>query len=347
MLEEALVALAAAGGTAVVQAAGTDAWIGFRTRMAKLLGRGDAQRERAELARLDQTAASLKAADPPDAERARLRHEASWQTRLEILLEDMAGEERRRAAADLMGLVHSLGGTIGSISAGAGGFAVGGNVEISATGHGSMAAAIVNGDVNFRNPGKPASPVPPWEASAPLGAAYDGRSARIRATGHGTAIGSYHAAPDAPDPGKTQKAAEMEHVRQRAAVAKVAHSRFISAMPKPIFTEIEWRQVPIKGRINRLLNERLTDGRMFEPAGAAYVDIYVRGMLDHIRTLTSTPDQLYELGRYLATLSRPGWKVDSAPKSYTLTAYPVREVDQYIAELGECLGAFFGEIAQE
>jgi hypothetical protein len=225
MLEEALTALAAAGGTAVVQAAGTDAWIGFRTRMARLLGRGDAQRERAELARLDQTAASLKAADPPDAERMRLKQETWWQTRLEILLDDMAGEERRRAAADLRDLMRSLGVPIGSVSAGAGGLAVGGNVEISATGGGSMAAAIVNGDVNFRDPGKLPSPMPPREASATLGAADDGRSARIHATGYGTAIGSYHAAPDAPDPGKTQKAAEMVHARRRAAVAKVAHTR--------------------------------------------------------------------------------------------------------------------------
>ena len=41
MLAEALTALAAAGGTAVVQAAGKDAWTGFRARVAKWFARGD------------------------------------------------------------------------------------------------------------------------------------------------------------------------------------------------------------------------------------------------------------------------------------------------------------------
>ncbi|MEU6172343.1 hypothetical protein ABZ832_10455 [Streptantibioticus parmotrematis] len=39
MLTEALAAPAAAGGTAVVQAAGTDAWTEVRRTVARLLGR--------------------------------------------------------------------------------------------------------------------------------------------------------------------------------------------------------------------------------------------------------------------------------------------------------------------
>ncbi len=53
MLNEALMALAAAGGVGVVQAASTDAWVTFRQQLASLLGRGDSQRERVELERLD------------------------------------------------------------------------------------------------------------------------------------------------------------------------------------------------------------------------------------------------------------------------------------------------------
>jgi hypothetical protein len=52
LAEEALAALAAAGGTAVVQAAGTDAWAGFRSRVAKWFARGDTEREQIALERL-------------------------------------------------------------------------------------------------------------------------------------------------------------------------------------------------------------------------------------------------------------------------------------------------------
>jgi hypothetical protein len=341
MLEETLVALAAAGGTAVVQAAGTDAWIGFRTRMAKLLGRGDAQRERAELARLDQMAASLEAADPSDAERLRLRHESSWQVRLEILLEDLGSEQRSQAVTELRHLVHSVGGSIDYVSAGTSGLAVGGNLEIAA-GHGSVAAAIINGDVSLGDPHKLTPPAPPQDVSTLPNAAGDGRSAWIHAAGHSTAIGEYHAAPESPDPGKTQKAAEMEHARRQAAAGKAAYNRFISAMPRPNFTEIEWRERPRKGRLNRLLNDP-----MFEPVGLAYVAGYVDGTLQHIRSLTSSISKLYELSAYLATLSRPGWMVDPTPRSTSYRAYPVHEVDHYIAELRECLNIFFTELAQE
>ena len=71
MLAEALTALAAAGGTAVVQAAGTDAWTGFRARVAKWFARGDTGREQVALERLDRTAAALGAAGPQRSDRAR------------------------------------------------------------------------------------------------------------------------------------------------------------------------------------------------------------------------------------------------------------------------------------
>ncbi|GHH73617.1 hypothetical protein GCM10018781_38430 [Kitasatospora indigofera] len=106
MLEAALAALAAAGGTAVVQAAGTDAWNGFRTRVARLIGRGDGQREHAELERLDRTADVLEAVGPGEAEQVRIRQEASWQTRFEALLESLTDVEREQVAAELRILLH-------------------------------------------------------------------------------------------------------------------------------------------------------------------------------------------------------------------------------------------------
>ena len=78
VLAEALTALAAAAGTAVVQAAGTDAWTGFRSEVARWFGGRDALREESALERLDQAAAALKAAGPGEAERVRARQEAVW-----------------------------------------------------------------------------------------------------------------------------------------------------------------------------------------------------------------------------------------------------------------------------
>ncbi|SES34958.1 hypothetical protein SAMN05216188_1378 [Lentzea xinjiangensis] len=105
MLAEALVAIAAAGGTAVVEAAGTDAWRSVRERVARLLGRNAPERERAELERLDQTAAALDAADPGQEAALRTRQEASWQTRFELLLEDADDAEREQLVNELRGLV--------------------------------------------------------------------------------------------------------------------------------------------------------------------------------------------------------------------------------------------------
>ncbi|MFE0601653.1 hypothetical protein ACFW2T_14330 [Streptomyces sp. NPDC058892] len=102
MLPEALTALAAAGGAAVVQAAGSDAWEGLRSRLARWFGRGDAERERGELERLDRSAGELAAVDADTAERVRARQEAVWQTRIETLLEDLADDVQRTQAAALL-----------------------------------------------------------------------------------------------------------------------------------------------------------------------------------------------------------------------------------------------------
>ncbi|MER5471994.1 hypothetical protein [Streptomyces sp. NPDC002685] len=100
MLAEAMTVLAAAGGSAVVQAAGTDAWEGLRSRLAQWFGRGDAARERGELERLERSAAELEAADTGTADRVRTRQEAVWTTRIEALLEDLDDDEQRTQAAD-------------------------------------------------------------------------------------------------------------------------------------------------------------------------------------------------------------------------------------------------------
>lgn len=155
MLSEAMTALAAAGGTAVVQAAGTDAWTGFRQRAARWFGQGNPQRENAELERLDQTASDLQmaeTAEPTEAERVRMRQEALWQARIEVLLESLDGAERARAAETLGALLDQQ-VSKGGVSADRGGQAIGGNVHIEA--RDNSAAAWTMGEVNLGNPARP------------------------------------------------------------------------------------------------------------------------------------------------------------------------------------------------
>ncbi|MFG3033458.1 hypothetical protein ACGFZJ_33735 [Streptomyces sp. NPDC048253] len=107
MLVEGLIAVAAAGGGAIVQAAGTDAWAGIRGGIARILGRGEAGREQAELERLDQTRAELESAgEGAAAERTQTVLVTRWQTRLEMLLEQLPDEERQQVVAELQALVQ-------------------------------------------------------------------------------------------------------------------------------------------------------------------------------------------------------------------------------------------------
>ncbi|MFJ5138918.1 hypothetical protein [Streptomyces sp. NPDC088707] len=156
MLEQALVALAGMGGAAVVQAAGTDAWTGLRQALAQWFGRGDEQCRRAELERLDRTAAEL--ADAQDdgeatAERARVGHDAVWRSRIEELLEGLREDERDEAAEALRGLLRHH-APPGSVTTGAGGIVAQGDIRIHAD-RGSVAAGVVNGDVNLSGPPAP------------------------------------------------------------------------------------------------------------------------------------------------------------------------------------------------
>ncbi|WP_086710004.1 hypothetical protein [Streptomyces antimycoticus] len=153
MLDQALIALAASGGMAVVTAAGTDTWAGLRQAVARWFGRGDAQREQAELERLDQTAIAVEAADPVEGERVRLRQEAFWQARIEAVLEGMAGAERRQAADELRSLLAEH-ASQGGVSAGSGGLAVGGNADIRADG-GSIAGGVIHGGAHVGSPTVP------------------------------------------------------------------------------------------------------------------------------------------------------------------------------------------------
>ena len=154
MLEQALTALAAAGGSAVVQAAGTDAWAGLRQGVALWSGRGDERRERAELERLDRTAGELEAAEPTEAEQARIRQEAAWTARIEALLENLENTQRAQAADELRTLLtqHSPQGD--TVSATQGGLVASGDLNIHAE-KGSIAAGVINGGAHIGPPPQP------------------------------------------------------------------------------------------------------------------------------------------------------------------------------------------------
>ncbi len=145
MLTEALTALAAAGGTAVVQAAGNDAWTGFRARIGKWFGRGDTGREQAALERLDRTVAALEAAGPGEVERVRAGQEASWQTMFELSLDGLDGEEQQRAADELRDLLP--GGRAAAVGQGA--VAVAGDVDIHAETGGAAAWQMGNVQIGY------------------------------------------------------------------------------------------------------------------------------------------------------------------------------------------------------
>ncbi|WAU81908.1 hypothetical protein O1Q96_20235 [Streptomyces sp. Qhu-G9] len=147
MLPEVLVSLAASGGGAVVQAAGTDAWSRLSSQVARWLGRGDAQSEQGELERLRDSASELVSAG--QAEHVRLHHEALWQERIERLLETLGDLERRQAAEELRGLLHGYARPADDT-----GPTVGRDVNVRAD-NGSIAANVLNGGAHIGLPPMP------------------------------------------------------------------------------------------------------------------------------------------------------------------------------------------------
>lgn len=154
MLEQALSELAAVGGSAVVSAAGTDAWTGLRQALAHWFGRGSPQREEAERERLQQTDAVLRGTDPAEADQARMRLAASWQARIEVALETLEETDLDQAVRELRAVLHPSGPPDGT-SGGAGGLGVAGNVDIHAE-SGSIAAGVIHGGAQIAHPTVPA-----------------------------------------------------------------------------------------------------------------------------------------------------------------------------------------------
>ncbi|MFE6366066.1 hypothetical protein ACFVP3_39720 [Streptomyces sp. NPDC057806] len=153
MLDQALTALAAAGGIAVVQAAGTDAWVTFRERVARLFGRSDERQTAATLQRLDRTATELQQAGP-DVEPTRARLAGSWQGRFEDLLEGLGETDRVETAEQLRTVVGLVGRQVnGDVTAHDGGLAAGGDINIRAD-RGAVAGGVIR-EVHLGTPPRP------------------------------------------------------------------------------------------------------------------------------------------------------------------------------------------------
>lgn len=148
---EALLALAALAGNTVVAAAATDAWEAARRKFARLLGRGDPDKEKAAERRLEQTHDQLTNAAGEDLERVRVALEAQWVTRLADLLEDDPGVE-----AELRAVVEEIRSQLptGTVAAADHAVAAGRDMNISAS-EGGVAAGVIHGDVAPPGPTRP------------------------------------------------------------------------------------------------------------------------------------------------------------------------------------------------
>ncbi|MGQ4388852.1 hypothetical protein [Streptomyces sp. SAS_270] len=160
MLVEALTGLALAGGSAVVRAAGTDAWNGLQRRMGDLFARGDAARGAAEIERLDHTAQVLSSAG--DIATERLRQEGLWQGRFETLLESLDAPGQERAVQQLQELLSFVAASTGDVAIGTGkataregGSAVTG-VKRTGDSHSGPATAVNTGDAEAAGTGSSA-----------------------------------------------------------------------------------------------------------------------------------------------------------------------------------------------
>jgi hypothetical protein len=135
MLAEDLTALASLAGNTIVAAATTDAWEAARRGLARLLGRGDADRTTVAERRLAETHEQLQGLTGADLAPAEMGLEARWAVRLADLLEEDPGAEADLRA--LVAAVLSAMGAEGQITpthiGESGAVAIGGNVRLKGT----------------------------------------------------------------------------------------------------------------------------------------------------------------------------------------------------------------------
>ncbi|MFD7607684.1 hypothetical protein ACFWAN_46120 [Streptomyces mirabilis] len=130
---------------------------GIKSTVARWFSRGDAEREQAELERLDRTVEELQAAPEGAAgERALTRQEGAWLSRFQDRYDSLEDDQRAQALAELQTLLaeHASGA---AATAGDGGLTAAGNVTIQAD-QGSIAAGVIHGGASISTPSQPTSP---------------------------------------------------------------------------------------------------------------------------------------------------------------------------------------------
>lgn len=145
-----LVALALLAAQTVVAAASTDAWGAAKRGVARLLGRGDPERERLAEQRLDQARDQLVAAPGQHLDRVRADLVAVWRTRLADLL-----EEDPDVAGDLRALVDQIQAELPADSVSAGDHSIVASGDVRISGSGGVTAGIIHGDVSPPDPTQP------------------------------------------------------------------------------------------------------------------------------------------------------------------------------------------------
>jgi hypothetical protein len=151
MLAEALTALASLAGNTVVATATTDAWEAARRRFARLLGRGDPNREQLAEQRLEETREQLTTAEGAALEQARAVQAERWAGRLADLLEENPGME-----TDLRALVKEIRAMLPAGVVSAADHAVGAGRDVNVTASdGGIAAGVIHGNVAPPFPPRP------------------------------------------------------------------------------------------------------------------------------------------------------------------------------------------------
>jgi len=139
-----LTELAASAGTALVQAMVTDSWEGVRHKVARLFGLGgpDPAIER----RLDATRQQLAATPAAELPQAEALLTVQWQTRFDDLLADYpaAHDELAALVKELQPITSSAQHSV----------VAAGDVKVEAD-RGSVAAAVIHGDVQLPDPPGP------------------------------------------------------------------------------------------------------------------------------------------------------------------------------------------------
>jgi hypothetical protein len=146
--------LVALAGNALVGAAVTDAWEDTRHKIARLFGRG--KPDRSIERRLDATRERLTETAAADLDEVQASLAAAWATRLADLL-----EEHPDAEAELRALVEQIAAMLppGTVTASDHAVAAGRNVNVGAD-RGSVAAAVIHGNVTHGNVTPPGPTVP-------------------------------------------------------------------------------------------------------------------------------------------------------------------------------------------